>query len=72
MTKEELIEKLRKGQHTWGTLREVDLAQLPALKEQRELIGKLGKVLEGVLEADLQKLEDEREKLDRLRRGGGK
>lgn len=72
MTRDELIEKLRNGNHSWGTLREVDLAQLPALKEQRELIEKLGKVLEGVLEADLQKLEDEREKLDRLRRGGGK
>lgn len=72
MTKDELISALRSGKPSWGTASRVDLAKLPALEKQRELLQQLGKVLEGVLENDLQQLDVEREKLDRLRRGGGR
>ncbi len=72
MTKEELIQELRTGNRSWSTTGPVDLAKLSSLKRQKELLKELGKVLEGVLENDLQQLDTEREKLDRLRRGGGR
>lgn len=72
MTKEELLEKLRSGSQTWKHSGPVDLSKLPTLEKQRDLILSLKETLESILESDLERLEQEREKLDRLRRGGGK
>lgn len=73
MTKEEkLLQVLQTRNRSWGSVGPVDLTKLPSLERQRELLKELGKVLEGVMENDLQQLDAEREKLDRLRRGGGR
>jgi len=72
MTREELLEKLRSGSIDWKRSGPTNLGDLPALAKQRELILYLRKELETMLESDLELLEREREKLDRIRRGGGK
>lgn len=72
MTREELLEKLKSGSVDWKHSGPANLANIPSLAKQREIILALKKELETVLEADLERLDQERERLDRIRRGGGK
>lgn len=48
-----------------------DLSQLPALKRQRELVGRLAEVLRAQLTGDVAQLDETRAALARLRHGGG-
>jgi hypothetical protein len=50
----------------------VDLANLPALKKQRESLAKVQGLLEQQVEQDQKQVLALREQLARLKRGGGK
>ena len=56
----------------WLKGHKVDLANLPALKKQRESLAKVQGLLEQQVEQDQKQVLALREQLARLKRGGGK
>lgn len=59
------------GAPTWMETRPLDVANLPSVLRQREVLTQLREVLEAQLNDDLLKLEQARIDLERIKNGGG-
>lgn len=76
-TPEDILKKLRDAgldpeNPQWVKGKSVDLATLPTIERQRDILRTLEGLLSQQLASDLGKLEEARENLARLRRGGGR
>jgi hypothetical protein len=74
---DDILQKLREAgldpeNPQWVQKKDVDLSRLPSLARQREILQNLEKILSQQLNTDLDQLEQARENLAKLRRGGGR
>ena len=56
----------------WTKSRKMDLANLPALKQQREMFSKVAELLQAQVDQDRKQIQELHEQVARLKRGGGR
>jgi hypothetical protein len=57
---------------SWMKSKKVDLADLPMLKQQREMFAKVAELLQAQVEQDQNQVQALHEQIARLKRGGGR